>query len=358
MQFFRTQKFMFTIIILLTTPPNLQKKAGAIVRHEYRQGKGNVIRTMFREIDADCYIITDGDDTYPAEYAREMCNLVLQGKADMVIGDRLSTTYFEENKRPFHNFGNSLVRSFINAFWNRRKNSKKILDVMTGYRAFSPMFVKTVPILSQGYEIEHNNYFWGLEKFPKEVDNFTNIIMLMEAIYPTESGVLDSALVIEPGRRQLANLLFNERDFITALTDYNALADAFYNAIYSKLSMVEMKAIIPDSNADIWDAIKFLFSPQHNLPQGYTITQEIIDAEVFYKNIYALFILFMIFRMIKNKFKPHMNLNILIIFAFIAALPFVWYFIVIKHSIFIFSLCTENLQFLFWRFLVFLVSWD
>lgn len=140
------------------------EKAGAIVRHEYRQGKGNVIRTMFREIDADCYIMTDGDDTYPAEYAREMCDLILRGKADMVIGDRLSATYFEENKRPFHNFGNSLVRGCINTFWKRGKNSKKILDVMTGYRAFSPMFVKSFPILSEGFEIETEMTIHALDK--------------------------------------------------------------------------------------------------------------------------------------------------------------------------------------------------
>ena len=142
----------------------LAEKAGAIVRHEYRQGKGNVIRSMFREIDADCYIMTDGDDTYPAEYAREMCNLILEGKADMVIGDRLSATYFEVNKRPFHNFGNSLVRGCINTFWKRGKKSKKILDVMTGYRAFSPMFVKSFPILSEGFEIETEMTIHALDK--------------------------------------------------------------------------------------------------------------------------------------------------------------------------------------------------
>ena len=141
----------------------LAEKAGAIVRHEYRQGKGNVIRSMFRDIEADCYIMTDGDDTYPAEYAKEMCDLVLSGKADMVIGDRLSATYFEENKRPFHNFGNSLVRSCINTFWNRGKK-QKILDVMTGYRAFSPLFVKSFPILSQGFEIETEMTIHALDK--------------------------------------------------------------------------------------------------------------------------------------------------------------------------------------------------
>lgn len=139
----------------------LAEKAGAVVRHEYRQGKGNVIRSMFRDINADCYIITDGDDTYPAEYARQMCDLILSGKADMVIGDRLSATYFEENKRPFHNFGNSLVRGCINTFW---ANKTKILDVMTGYRAFSPMFVKSFPILSQGFEIETEMTIHALDK--------------------------------------------------------------------------------------------------------------------------------------------------------------------------------------------------
>lgn len=135
--------------------------SGAIVRHEYRQGKGNVIRTMFRDIEADCYLMIDGDDTYPAENAREMCQLVLEGKADMVIGDRLSSTYFEENKRPFHNFGNDLVRKSINTLWHPKE---PIQDVMTGYRAFSPMFVKTFPILSQGFEIETEMTIHALDK--------------------------------------------------------------------------------------------------------------------------------------------------------------------------------------------------
>lgn len=134
---------------------------GAIVKHEYRQGKGNVIRTMFRDIDADCYRMIDGDDTYPAENAQEMCQLVLDGKADMVIGDRLSSTYFEENKRPFHNFGNDIVRQSINSLWRPKK---PILDVMTGYRAFSPMFVKTFPVLSQGFEIETEMTIHALDK--------------------------------------------------------------------------------------------------------------------------------------------------------------------------------------------------
>ena len=123
--------------------------AGAVVRHEYSQGKGNVLRRMFREIDAECYILVDGDDTYPAESAPEMCRLVLEHQADMVVGDRLSSTYFTENKRPFHNFGNSLVRMSINCLFGA-----KIQDIMTGYRAFSFAFVKTFPVLSRGFEIE------------------------------------------------------------------------------------------------------------------------------------------------------------------------------------------------------------
>lgn len=126
--------------------------AGAVVRREYRQGKGNVIRSMFRDIDARCYIMTDGDDTYPAESAREMTDIILSGKADMVIGDRLSSTYFTENKRPFHNSGNVMVRRFINLFWGEGR--ERVKDVMTGYRAFSPLFVKSFPVLSKGFEIE------------------------------------------------------------------------------------------------------------------------------------------------------------------------------------------------------------
>ena len=123
--------------------------AGAVVRKERLQGKGNVIRRMFREIHADCYVMTDGDDTYPAENAREMVRLVLEEQADMVVGDRLSSTYFTENKRPFHNLGNGVVRGSINRLFK-----SNIKDIMTGYRAFSYAFVKTYPVLSKGFEIE------------------------------------------------------------------------------------------------------------------------------------------------------------------------------------------------------------
>lgn len=123
--------------------------AGAIVRHEYQQGKGNVIRRMFREVDAECYIMIDGDDTYPTSEIPKMTAKILERHVDMVVGDRLSSSYFEENKRPFHNFGNVLVRRSINFFF---KNDIK--DIMTGYRAFSYQFVKSYPVLSKGFEIE------------------------------------------------------------------------------------------------------------------------------------------------------------------------------------------------------------
>lgn len=137
----------------------LAEKAGAVIRHEYRQGKGNVIRRMFREIDAACYVMADGDDTYPAESAPEMIDLVLNRQCDMVVGDRLSSTYFEENKRPFHNLGNVLVKKSINLLFQG-----SIQDIMTGYRAFSYQFVKTFPVLSEGFEIETEMSIHALDR--------------------------------------------------------------------------------------------------------------------------------------------------------------------------------------------------
>lgn len=137
----------------------IARKAGAIVRYETRQGKGNVIRTMFREIDAEVYLMVDGDNTYPSEYAKELCDGVLKENCDMVIGDRLSSTYFTENKRPFHNFGNKLVRGLINILFKG-----DIKDIMTGYRAFSYKFVKTFPVLSKNFEIETEMTIHSLDK--------------------------------------------------------------------------------------------------------------------------------------------------------------------------------------------------
>lgn len=136
----------------------IAEQCGAIVRHEYKQGKGNVVRSMFRDIDADCYILVDGDDTYPSEDALKLEKAVLEGRADMAIGDRLSSTYFEENDRPFHNFGNVLVRHLINKIYR-----SDVHDIMTGLRAFSYDFVKSFPILSKGFEIETEMTVFALD---------------------------------------------------------------------------------------------------------------------------------------------------------------------------------------------------
>ena len=137
----------------------IAKEHGAVLRQEYQQGKGNVIRRMFREIDALAYLLVDGDDTYPAESAPEMVKLVLEKNIDMVIGDRLSSTYYSENKRPFHNFGNSFVRRSINTLFH-----SDVKDIMTGYRAFSYLFVKSFPVLSKGFEIETEMTIHCLDK--------------------------------------------------------------------------------------------------------------------------------------------------------------------------------------------------
>lgn len=138
---------------------DLAVAAGAVVRKERQQGKGNVLRRMFREIDAECYLLVDGDDTYPAEAAPDMVRAVRERGADMVVGDRLSSTYFTENKRPFHNFGNSLVRFCINRLFG-----SQIKDIMTGYRAFSFQFVKTYPVLARGFEIETEMSIHAVER--------------------------------------------------------------------------------------------------------------------------------------------------------------------------------------------------
>lgn len=137
----------------------IAREEGAVVHYEYQQGKGNVVRRMFREIEAQCYVIVDGDDTYPAETAREMTDRIINHNADMVVGDRLSSTYFSENKRAFHNFGNALVRKSINILFK-----SDIKDIMTGYRAFSYEFVKTFPVLSKGFEIETEMSIHAVDK--------------------------------------------------------------------------------------------------------------------------------------------------------------------------------------------------
>lgn len=151
----------------------LAAEAGAIVRNEYRQGKGNVVRSMFRDIEADCYLMADGDDTYPAEDCLVMIREIMDGKADMVIGDRLSTSYFTENKRPFHNFGNRLVRGLINRLFD-----SNVRDIMTGYRAFNREFVECFPVLSKGFEIETEMTIHALNR------NF----LIKEVMSPTATG--------------------------------------------------------------------------------------------------------------------------------------------------------------------------
>jgi len=143
----------------------IAREAGAIVRYEYRQGKGNVVRSMFRDIDADCYIMADGDDTYPASFGPVLEQLVLSGKADLAVGDRLSSTYFVENKRPFHNIGNVLVRKLINGLFRAKLN-----DIMTGARGFSRDFVKTYPVISKGFEIETEMTIFALDNNFKIVE--------------------------------------------------------------------------------------------------------------------------------------------------------------------------------------------
>lgn len=138
---------------------DIARSAGAIVRYEYKQGKGHVIRRMLREIDANCYFLIDGDDTYPIDNMHDMANKILCGKVDMVIADRLSSTYFSENKRPFHNIGNIIVRKLINFLFK-----SNIVDIMTGYRAFNYLFAKTFSVLSAGFEIETEMTIHAIDK--------------------------------------------------------------------------------------------------------------------------------------------------------------------------------------------------
>lgn len=191
--------------------------AGAIVRREPRQGKGNVVRAMFRSIDADCYILVDGDDTYDAADSVEMSRLVLDENADMVIGDRLSSTYFTENKRAFHNFGNRLVRKCVNVFFNGN-----ISDVMTGYRALSRNFVKTFPVLSEGFEIETEMTIHALDK------NF--LIRALPVKYRDRpEGSVSKLDTFSDGGRVLF-MIFNLYRFYKPLRFFGTLAFAFFAA--------------------------------------------------------------------------------------------------------------------------------
>lgn len=138
----------------------IAKNAGAIVKHEYRQGKGNVVRSMFRDIEADLYVMVDGDDTYPAEFVHKLIEPIRNCEADMTIGDRLSNgTYQKENKRHFHEFGNNLVKKSINILFKT-----DLRDIMTGFRVFNRTFVKTMPVMSPKFEIETEMSLHALDK--------------------------------------------------------------------------------------------------------------------------------------------------------------------------------------------------
>lgn len=202
----------------------LAKKAGAIVKYEYRQGKGNVIRSMFRDIDASCYLMVDGDDTYPAEDAKKMCDLILEKKADMVIGDRLSSTYFKENKRPFHNFGNRIVRWLINKLF---KNNIK--DIMTGYRAFSYEFVKTFPVLSKGFEIETEMTIHAVDK------NF-NLVEMPVTYRNRPSGSVSKLNTYKDGVKVLKTIATLFKEYRPAF---------FFNIISAILLIISLFMITP-----------------------------------------------------------------------------------------------------------------
>lgn len=194
------------------------------VRQEYRQGKGNVIHAMFRDIDAECYVMIDGDDTYPAEHAREMVDAVLSGRADMVIGDRLSTTYGKENKRPFHELGNTMVRGLINAMFGCR-----ITDIMTGYRAFSRQFVKGFPVLSRGFEIE-------TEMSIHAVDKNLRIVEVPVGYRDRPEGSASKLNTYSDGFKVL-------RTIFRLFRDYRPLA--FFGALSVVLALVSVVLFVP-----------------------------------------------------------------------------------------------------------------
>jgi len=195
-----------------------------VVRHEYQQGKGNVIRRMFREIDAEVYMMVDGDDTYPADCAREMADLVINRNADMVIGDRLNSTYFTENKRPFHNFGNSIVRLGINMLYK-----SNIQDVMTGCRAFSYEFVKTFPVLSRGFEIETEMTIHALDKNMK----------LDHVVIPYRDrpeGSVSKLNTVSDGIKVLKTIVRMHRNYKPA---------SFFGIIAAIIAVISTVAVIP-----------------------------------------------------------------------------------------------------------------
>ena len=202
----------------------IARAAGAVVRYERRQGKGNVIRTMFRDIEARCYLMADGDDTYPAQYAPQMVDAVLNGGADMVVGDRLSSTYFTENKRPFHSVGNVLVRKLVNRFFKGN-----IQDIMTGYRAFSRLFVKSYPVLSRGFEIETEMSIHALDK------NFA-LVNIPVDYRDRPAGSHSKLNTYSDGARVLATIF-------RLVKDYKPLA--FFSVVSLLLTLLALVLFVP-----------------------------------------------------------------------------------------------------------------
>lgn len=202
----------------------IARAAGAIVRYEYKQGKGNVIRSMFREINADCYLMIDGDDTYPAEHARAMADQILSGKADMVIGDRLSSTYFTENKRRFHGGGNLLVRKLVNLIFHG-----EVKDIMTGYRAFSFAFVKGFPVVSKGFEIETEMTIHALDKNLR-------IVSLPVDYRDRPSGSVSKLNTVRDGMRVIHTIF-------TLFKSYKPLL--FFSCIALLLAVIGLVLVLP-----------------------------------------------------------------------------------------------------------------
>lgn len=241
----------------------LAKKAGAIVKNEYKQGKGNVVRSMFRDIDADVYVLVDGDDTYPAKEVYKLIEPVILGQADMVIGDRLSSTYFEENKRPFHNFGNNLVKNLVNFLFK-----SNIHDIMTGYRVFSKKFVKCMPIMSEGFQIETEMTVFSLVYH-------MNIVEMPITYRDRPEGSVSKLNTFKDGSRVLIKLFDLFKDyrpfllfgFISIISIIITLLLLFNNHIYGSLVLF-IFSLLMFAVGIILDAIKnekqYLFMSEMN----------------------------------------------------------------------------------------------
>lgn len=224
---------------------NIAKKAGATVKREVRQGKGNVVRSMFRDIEADCYIMADGDNTYPAKFAPVLEKEVLEGRADMAVGDRLSSTYFEMNKRRFHNFGNVLVKDMINFLFHSHIN-----DVMTGARAFSRDFAKSFPVLCKGFEIETEMTIFAL-------DNNFRIVEIPIDYQDREEGSESKLSTYSDGFKVLKTIGMLFRDtkplafFSIVSAIFMAIAIGFFIPVFSEYLKTGLVPRIPTFVASI-----------------------------------------------------------------------------------------------------------